>query len=87
MVLQIAATLTNPFDVVKTRRQALDSPIRPRSGPHSPAQLTKTFAILFNVAKREGWPALMRGLTPRLAKVGPACGIMIGCYEGLGRYL
>lgn len=79
-VQQLAAIITNPFDVVKTRRQALLS----SSSPSSPV-LTKTFAILSDIAKKEGWPGLMRGLTPRLAKVGPACGIMIGCYEALSK--
>ena len=44
-------------------------------------QLTKTFDIVFDIAKKEGWPGLMRGLTPRLMKVAPACGIMVGAYE------
>lgn len=43
--------------------------------------------MIADIAKQEGSWALMRGLTPRLAKVGPACGIMVGCYEGLGRWL
>lgn len=88
---QIAATLTNPFDVVKTRRQAgLESNAFPNSSSSTVARppiLTKTFAIIFDIAKKEGMPGLMRGLAPRLAKVGPACGIMIASYEGLGRML
>ncbi|QRW04819.1 DNA mismatch repair protein MutS [Ceratobasidium sp. AG-Ba] len=27
------------------------------------------------------------GLTPRVAKIAPACGIMIACYEGVGKFL
>lgn len=72
--------MTNPFDVVKTRRQALDMPRTSSSGVKLP-QLTKTFDIVFEIAKKEGWPGLMRGLTPRLMKVAPACGIMVGAYE------
>ncbi|SCV70396.1 BQ2448_1790 [Microbotryum intermedium] len=83
----IAATVTNPFDVVKTRRQALVEAAMGSSSSSTQAPLTKTFPILFDIAKKEGWAGVMRGLTPRLAKVGPACGIMIASYEGLGRLL
>ena len=75
----IAATLTNPFDVIKTRRQA--SLHDARSGAAAPS----TMEVLVHVAKNEGLPGLLSGLTPRLAKVGPACGIMIGVYE-VSRY-
>lgn len=72
LLLQLAATLTNPFDVVKTRRQAFDStaPVATmKDGKPAAPELTKTFPILFDIAKKEGWAGLMRGLTPRLAKV------------------
>ena len=58
--------LTNPFDVIKTRRQASVS-----------ASRTGTFTLLARIAEQEGLQGLTRGLTPRLAKVAPACGIMI----------
>lgn len=80
--IQLAASLTNPFDVVKTRRQAQSSAAA--AGKPVP---TKTFEILFDIARKEGLRGLMSGLTPRLAKIGPACGIMIGTYEGLSRYM
>ncbi|GAA5892686.1 hypothetical protein JCM8208_005885 [Rhodotorula glutinis] len=71
----IAATLTNPFDVVKTRRQA---PSASTKGDEA-----RTLALLRHIVRTEGWAAPWSGLTPRLAKVGPACGLMIGCYEGI----
>lgn len=43
--------------------------------------------MILNIIKKEGWAGIMGGLTPRLAKVMPACGVMIAMYEGLGRYL
>ncbi|GAA6021040.1 hypothetical protein JCM11491_005976 [Sporobolomyces phaffii] len=69
----IAATLTNPFDVVKTRRQAV----------LGSSEQTKTLSILADIFKREGWNGLTKGLTPRLAKVAPACGIVVGVFEFL----
>ncbi|KAH9175369.1 mitochondrial carrier [Lactarius sanguifluus] len=58
-----AALLTSPFDVLKTRRQALE------------------------IVRTEGLSTLFAGMGPRIAKVAPACGIMITCYEGIGRTL
>ncbi|GAA5950139.1 hypothetical protein JCM3765_004211 [Sporobolomyces pararoseus] len=69
----IAATLTNPFDVVKTRRQAVTSS----------SDKTRTLAILADIFKKEGWNGMTKGLTPRLAKVAPACGIVVGVFEFL----
>ncbi|KAK4047354.1 Carrier protein, mitochondrial [Microbotryomycetes sp. JL221] len=94
----IAASLTNPFDVVKTRRQALDQQQQGRGGGSSTTKnMTrfhsqnstpiKTFPLLIDIFKREGFKGLMSGLTPRLAKIGPACGIMIASYEGLALVL
>ncbi|GAA5990584.1 hypothetical protein JCM11641_007794 [Rhodosporidiobolus odoratus] len=73
----IAATLTNPFDVIKTRRQALPS------GKEGSAASTRTLDVLRAIAREEGAAGWFRGLTPRLVKVGPACGLMIGCYEAI----
>lgn len=78
----LAATLTNPFDVVKTRRQAQSSAVA--AGKPVP---TKTFEILLEIARREGMAGWMRGLAPRLFKVIPAAGLSVGLYEGLSRYL
>jgi solute carrier family 25 protein 39/40 len=63
--------VTNPFDVIKTRRQA-----SARTGGD-----VRTVHLLTEIVKREGLVGLGRGLAPRLAKVMPACGIMIGAYE------
>ncbi|GAA5995810.1 uncharacterized protein JCM10292_004763 [Rhodotorula paludigena] len=83
----IAATLTNPFDVIKTRRQALfasPSPSPSSSSSAAPAiEEVRTWPILRSIVQQEGYRGLWAGLTPRLAKVGPACGLMIGCYEAI----
>lgn len=71
-----AALLTSPFDVLKTRRQALlMASHTPKSG------YTSSLSLLSKIIRTEGVSALFAGLTPRMAKIAPACGIMIACYE------
>lgn len=71
MNLQVASFLTHPFDVIKVRRQT--------EGPTT--ENRNTFAYFKQIAKSEGLQGLWRGFVPRVAKVAPACGIMIGAYE------
>ena len=69
-----AALLTSPFDVLKTRRQALlMSP--------TIAVMPKTIPLLLHVVRTEGPAALYAGITPRIVKIAPACGLMISCFE------
>jgi len=75
-----AALITSPMDVIKTRRQALVM-----SG--SVSKITATFPLVKQIVRTEGASALFAGLTPRIAKIAPACGIMIACFEGVGRFL
>ncbi|KAJ7706111.1 mitochondrial carrier domain-containing protein [Mycena rosella] len=75
-----AALVTNPFDVLKTRRQAL---IMSSAAPGK----TSSIPVLLRIVQTEGTTALFAGLLPRVAKIAPACGIMIACYEGVGRFL
>jgi solute carrier family 25 protein 39/40 len=69
-----AALVTSPFDVLKTRRQALL--MSPTIGA-----ISSTMPLLMRVIRTEGPSALFAGILPRVAKIAPACGIMIGCYE------
>lgn len=69
-----AALLTSPFDVLKTRRQALLM-----SGRAS--RISASIPFLLDIVKTEGSRALFAGLQPRLAKIVPACGVMIACFE------
>lgn len=66
-----AATLTTPFDVIKTRQQTSNEGKK------------RTLSWQFNhILKTEGFiNGLMRGNTTRVIKVAPACAIMISCYE------
>ncbi|KZW02013.1 mitochondrial carrier [Exidia glandulosa HHB12029] len=82
-----AAIVTSPFDVLKTRRQALlmSSAMTASSGGVRPP--SATFPLLAQIVRTEGVAALYAGLTPRMAKIAPACGIMIACYDGVGGFL
>ncbi|KAL0580389.1 Carrier protein, mitochondrial [Marasmius crinis-equi] len=76
-----AALVTSPLDVIKTRRQALVM-----SSSEAP-QVTSSFRLIQQIIRTEGASALFAGLTPRIAKIAPACGIMIACFEGVGKFL
>lgn len=69
-----AALVTSPFDVVKTRRQALVM-----TGSNN--NVSRSLPLLMQIVRTEGVSALFAGLTPRVAKIAPACGIMISCFE------
>jgi solute carrier family 25 protein 39/40 len=70
----LASLVTSPFDVMKTRRQAMIM-------SHSASTTTATFPLVAEVVRTEGFSALFAGLGPRMIKIAPACGIMIACYE------
>ena len=69
-----AAVVTAPLDVLKTRRQAL---IMSLSQPDK----ISSMALLTRIVRTEGPSALFAGNIPRIAKIAPACGIMIACFE------
>ena len=71
----IAATLTVPFDVAKTRYQLNNQEIT--------YSLPKT---ILGIWRDEGMRGLTAGLVPRVVKVAPACAIMLSSYE-LGKVL
>jgi len=75
-----AALITSPFDVLKTRRQALVM-------SSSSTRKTSSLPLLLRIVRTEGAPALFVGIMPRVAKIAPACGIMIACFEGIGNLL
>jgi solute carrier family 25 protein 39/40 len=104
----LAALVTQPFDVLKTRKQVFQQP-----PPGLPALNTATgiafksklkFSIntvipsapnstsmsiprhLVHIVRTEGLKALFSGVGPRTLKIAPACGMMLGCYEGVGRF-
>jgi len=70
----LAALMTSPFDVLKTRRQTLLM-------SESALSHTQSIPLLLRIIRTEGLGALYAGNLPRMAKIAPACGIMISCYE------
>lgn len=66
---QIAAVATMPFDVAKTMQQVdLAGMAGPKLG---------MVTVMRRVVVEEGWRGLFKGLSPRIAKVAPACAVMI----------
>ncbi|GAB9471817.1 hypothetical protein Gpo141_00009016 [Globisporangium polare] len=70
----IAATLTTPFDVVKTLQQ-VKIPMA-SMGPNPSG-----VAVLKQIVATQGMRGAFTGLSARLARVTPSCAIMISCYE------
>ncbi|XP_043661221.1 solute carrier family 25 member 40-like isoform X3 [Drosophila teissieri] len=78
----VAATITTPFDVVKTHEQ-IEFGEKFIFSDNPPKQVaTKSVAVrLASIYRLGGVPAIFSGLGPRLFKVAPACAIMISSFE------
>lgn len=73
-----AAALTLPFDVVKTRQQTtLGETLIGFRGSAAPGVVD----IMRDIVRSQGISGLFVGFLPRIAKVAPACAIMISTYE------
>nr|XP_020640791.1 solute carrier family 25 member 40 [Pogona vitticeps]XP_020640792.1 solute carrier family 25 member 40 [Pogona vitticeps] len=74
----IAATLTLPFDVVKTHKQTelWETDITQSSQKSAPL-----WRIMKRIVAENGFTGLFTGIIPRLTKIAPACAIMISTYE------
>lgn len=79
----IAALVTTPFDVGKTRQQiARHSEEAVKKGVSGSRPEDKTMPrFLWHIWKTEGTPGLFKGWAARCMKVAPACAIMISSYE------
>ncbi|KAI9823609.1 MAG: hypothetical protein M1832_002390 [Thelocarpon impressellum] len=78
----VAALLTTPFDVGKTRQQVLQhsGDRLPGAGLLRPEERSMP-RFLWHIVTEEGAAGLWRGATARCLKVAPACAIMISSYE------
>lgn len=78
----VAAFVTTPFDVGKTRRQVFKHGMEEglKAGEKAPEELSMP-RFLAHIAKEEGMAGLFRGWAARCMKVAPACAIMISSYE------
>lgn len=88
----VAAVLTHPADVVKTRLQAQQHQNAfGNSNSFSDSKVrridNRALPMLRNLFRNEGLKGAFSGLSPRIAKIAPACGIMIGSFEVVGRLL
>ncbi|XP_016949519.1 probable mitochondrial glutathione transporter SLC25A40 isoform X4 [Drosophila biarmipes] len=79
----VAATITTPFDVVKTHEQIeFGEKFIFSDNPPKQQVPTKSVAVrLASIYRLGGLPAIFSGLGPRLFKVAPACAIMISSFE------
>lgn len=68
----LAAFITQPFDVSKTRRQVY---VTVESGN----EVSSTLRLMRMIWRDEGFVGLWKGYVPRMLKVAPACAIMYVC--------
>lgn len=76
----VAAVLTLPFDVVKTRRQ-IELGETDTLGASLQKKPSSTWSMLKAIRAELGYQGLFAGLMPRVIKVAPACAVMISSYE------
>uniref|UniRef100_A0A914HRB8 Mitochondrial carrier protein n=1 Tax=Globodera rostochiensis TaxID=31243 RepID=A0A914HRB8_GLORO len=85
----VAALLTLPFDVAKTHQQITLGHVNAalaadkRHGPGKAKVAPTVFSVMRELVKNKGLSALFTGVVPRVARVAPACAVMIGSYEEL----
>ncbi|KAG9416283.1 hypothetical protein AC1031_000677 [Aphanomyces cochlioides] len=80
----IATVITQPFDVIKTKQQIETFS---STGVANTAERPSVPRMMREILRTEGFGGLMNGLTARVAKVAPACAIMIATYEAGKQFL
>ncbi|KAK7789139.1 hypothetical protein R5R35_002081 [Gryllus longicercus] len=75
----VAATVTTPFDVVKTHQQIEIGEKEIYS--ETPSRGASLRTVIGRIYSENGVRGLFAGLTPRLVKVAPSCAIMISSFE------
>uniref|UniRef100_A0A7E4UN84 Solute carrier family 25 member 40 n=1 Tax=Panagrellus redivivus TaxID=6233 RepID=A0A7E4UN84_PANRE len=81
----VAAVVTLPFDVIKTHRQITLGEVQTKEASSLRKQFQEraTLPLMRELARKQGYRALFAGLTPRVAKIAPACATMIASYDYL----
>lgn len=74
----IATILTQPFDVLKTRRQASILGIAPNK---QDVPITRMTQLAASIVRQEGFSALFLGMPARLTRIPISCSIMVSTYE------
>ncbi|KAF2827388.1 mitochondrial carrier [Ophiobolus disseminans] len=79
----VAAFVTTPFDVGKTRQQVYRhaGEATKEAGKAMRAEEQTMPKFLAHIYREQGAPGLFRGWAARCLKIAPACAIMISCYE------
>jgi solute carrier family 25 protein 39/40 len=72
----LAAIITHPFDVVKTRIQMHIPTNQNIDGGNR-----KELHMWRSIFEKEGLSGFGKGMVPRVMKVAPSCAMMISCYE------
>jgi Mitochondrial carrier protein len=88
-VLQVVKTRQQLEGVGTSQSSSLQSAVQPqqqRSALQQQAavqqQQQRAWPLLLKLCREEGPRGMFRGLSARVAKVAPACAIMISSYEG-----
>ncbi|XP_062141571.1 probable mitochondrial glutathione transporter SLC25A40 isoform X3 [Drosophila sulfurigaster albostrigata] len=78
----VAATVTTPFDVIKTHEQIeFGEKVIFTDNPAKSVPTKSVAERLSNIYRLNGMRGIFSGLGPRLFKVAPACAIMISTFE------
>ncbi|XP_076252076.1 solute carrier family 25 protein Shawn-like isoform X2 [Rhynchophorus ferrugineus] len=77
----LAASITVPFDVVKTHQQIEFGSTLFNDNGDVPKKSRTTKNIFWDIYRQNGVRGFYAGLVPRLIKVAPACAIMISSFE------
>lgn len=74
-----AAVVTNPADVVKTRVQVQEG--------GNARQYRGVFHCFQRITREEGFPALFRGVGPRVVALAPGSALLLTAFEFISRHL
>jgi len=83
----VAAFVTSPLDVVKTRLQTQCSMAHEAMNPGSKPKYAGLLSAFQGVLQEQGLRGLMRGVGPRVLLAAPAAAISWGTYETICSYL